>query len=67
MSQCATALCQEPLLLWLSLFCCLLPLLQLIIGDSGLQLNIRKLVVSGTLIMGTPDCPITSGDICTIT
>jgi hypothetical protein len=35
---------------------------QLIIGDSGLQLNIRKLVVSGKLIMGTPDCPVTSGE-----
>lgn len=47
---CALVVCASPTLL-----------LQLVVGDSPLNLNLMKLVnVSGTFQMGTPSCPIQS-------
>lgn len=35
-------------------------LLQLVVGDSPLNLNLQVMNVNGTFQMGTADCPITS-------
>lgn len=36
------------------------PLLQLVVGDSPLNLNLQVMYVNGTFRMGTADCPISS-------
>lgn len=36
------------------------PAVQLVVGDSPLQLNFQHMTVNGTFRMGTPGCPINS-------
>lgn len=45
---------QPPQALYVMLFC---HRMQLVIGDSPLNLNLQKMNISGTFQMGTPTCP----------